>query len=325
MTTYLVTGGAGFIGSHMVDALLKRGKQVRVLDNFFSGKRENLSAFREQIELIEGDARDTGDCGRAVEGVDAVIHLAAPHEVVRSVECPMEAHEVNVTGTLNMLLAARNAGVRKFVFASSSAIYGENPAMPRLETMTPAPTASPYGVTKMTGEYYCRMFSSLYGLDTACVRYFNVYGPRQDADSTYAAVIPKFWAALLARIPPTIYGDGSQSRDFTYVADCVAATLADCETAGLKGEVFNVGTGRRTTVNELCATMQQLLGTNLTPNYGPTQPGDLPHDRADIGKAVRVLGYQPRYDLLRGLQEMIRAMELAQPAGRSAATLTASI
>jgi nucleoside-diphosphate-sugar epimerase len=320
MRQYLVTGGAGFIGSHVAEALVKRGGSVKVLDNFFTGKRENLSSIDGDIELIEGDVRDAALCQEVLEGVDAVVHLAALHEVVRSVECPMETHEVNVTGTLNLLLGAHRAGVNKFVFASSSAVYGENPAIPRVETMTPAPSSSPYAVTKQSGEYYCQLFSTLYGLQTVCLRFFNVYGPRQDAASTYAAVIPKFISLLLAETAPIIYGDGEQSRDFTFIADCVAGVLAACETSGLSGRVFNIGTGQRTTVNHLCAQLQTLLHTNLSASYGPPQPGDLPHDQADIGQAARFLHFRPQYDLLHGLRETIEHMRSAHLSDKSAVT-----
>src|SRR5213594_3815432 len=317
MTRYLVTGGAGFIGSHVVEALRQRGKRVRVLDNFVTGKLENLESVWKDVELIEGDVRDAALCREALEGVEAVIHLAALHEVVRSVERPVETHDVNVTGTLNLLVAARGAGVKKFVFASSSAVYGENPVIPRSESMLPSPTSSPYAVSKLTGEHYCQMFWSLYGLDTVCLRFFNVYGPRQDAASTYAAVIPKFISLLLAESAPTIYGGGEQSRDFTFIADCVSAVLAACEVPGLSGMVLNVGTGQRTTVNELCALVQKILHTDLSPSYAPPQPGDLPHDQADIEQAKRFLSYRPQYDLLRGLHETIRHMRLAQVLAKS--------
>ena len=320
MRTYLVTGGAGFIGSHVAEALVKRGESVKVLDNFFTGRRENLASIDGAFELIEGDVRDAALCQEVLEGVDAVVHLAALHEVVRSVECPVETHDVNVTGTLNLLLGAHQAGVKRFVFASSSAIYGENPAIPRVEAMTPAPSSSPYAVTKQSGEYYCQLFSTLYGLETVCLRFFNVYGPRQDAASTYAAVIPKFISLLLAETAPIVYGDGEQSRDFTFIADCVAGVLAACATSGLSGRVFNIGTGQRTTVNHLCGQLQTLLHTNLSASYGPPQPGDLPHDQADIGQAARFLHFRPRYDLARGLHETIKFMQSAQLSEKSAIT-----
>lgn len=320
MRSYLVTGGAGFIGSHVAEALVKRGERVKVLDNFFTGKRENLASIEGGIELIEGDVRDATLYQEVLEGVDAVFHLAALHEVVRSVECPMETHEVNVSGTLNLLLGAHRAGVKKFVFASSSAIYGENPVIPRVETMLPAPSSSPYAVTKQSGEYYCQLFSTLYGLDTICLRFFNVYGPRQDAASTYAAVIPKFISLLLTETAPTIYGDGEQSRDFIFIADCVAGVLAACETPGLSGRVFNIGTGRRTTVNHLYAQLQSLLQTNLAPSYGPPQLGDLAHDQADIGQAERFLHFRPRYDMAQGLRETIDSMQRSQLVKTSSVT-----
>ena len=315
---YLVTGGAGFIGSHMVDALVTKGKRVRVLDNFSTGKRGNLSTVSGQIELIDGDVRNEAICRQAMGGVEAVIHLAALHEVVRTVQCPMETHEVNVTGTLNLLLAARDAGVRRFVFASSSAVYGDNPVIPRTESLQPSPISSPYAVSKLAGEHYCQLFSSLYGLETVCLRFFNVYGPRQDAGSAYAAVIPKFIFALLAGTPPTIYGDGEQSRDFTFIGDCVAATLAASEAPGLSGTVLNIGTGQRTTVNQLCAVTQQALRTDLSATYDAPQPGDVLHDQADIERAKTLLRYQPHYDLLGGLQETIGAMRLSQVAEKTA-------
>ena len=320
MQQYLVTGGAGFIGSHVAEALVKSGESVKVLDNFFTGRRENLASIDGAFELIEGDVRDAALCQEVLEGVDAVVHLAALHEVVRSVECPMETHDVNVTGTLNLLLGAHRAGVKKFVFASSSAVYGENPAIPRVETMTPAPSSSPYAVTKQSGKYYCQLFSTLYGLETVCLRFFNVYGPRQDAASTYAAVIPKFISLLLAETAPIIYGDGEQSRDFTFIADCVAGVLAACATSGLSGRVFNIGTGQRTTVNHLCGQLQTLLHTNLPASYGPPQPGDLPHDQADIGQAARFLHFRPRYDLAHGLRETIEYMQCAHLSEKSTVT-----
>lgn len=306
MMQYLVTGGAGFIGSHLVDALVKKKKRVRVLDNFCTGKRENLANVHSGIELIEGDVRDTVCCGKVMGGVEAVFHLAALQEVVRSVDNPRETHDVNVSGTLNLLLAARAAGVKRFVFASSSAVYGENPTLPRTEEMAPCPISSPYAASKLAGEYYCRLFSSLYRLETVSVRFFNVYGPRQDTASAYAAVIPKFISLLLADTAPTIYGDGEQSRDFTFIEDCISATLAAGECRGLSGMVFNIGTGRRTTVNQLCALIQEVLGTNHRPCHEPPQPGDLPHDEADITKAATFLFYRPRCDIIQGLQQTIR-------------------
>ena len=211
-----------------------------------------------------------------------------------------------------------DAAVKRFVFASSSAVYGDNPVIPRSESLQPSPISSPYAVSKLAGEHYCQLFSSLYGLETVCLRFFNVYGPRQDAGSAYAAVIPKFIFALLAGTPPTIYGDGEQSRDFTFIGDCVAATLAASEAPAMSGTVLNIGTGRRTTVNQLCAVTQQALGIELSPKYEPPQPGDVLHDQADIERAKTLLRYQPHYDLLGGLQETIGAMRLSQVAEKTA-------
>jgi len=303
MALYLVTGGAGFIGSHIVEALVKKGERLKVLDNLSTGKRENLSAVSSRIELIEGDTREASLCARVMGGVDYVIHLAALHEVPRSVEHPLETHEVNVTGILNVLLAGRDAGVKRFVYASSSAIYGDSPHLPRSESMVPSPISSPYAASKLAGEIYCQLFSHLYGLETVSLRYFNVYGPRQDSASDYAGVIPKFISALLSDAAPTIYGDGEQSRDFLYVADCVAATLAACHSSGLSGHVFNIGTGQRTSVNQLCIYLQKILHREISPRFGPPQPGDIRHDYADIEKANRLLGYQPHWEIHEGLIE----------------------
>jgi len=305
MAQYLVTGGAGFIGSHVVEALVARGRQVRVLDNLSSGKLDHLEAVRGRIDVRKGDVRDLGRCREAMDGIQVLIHLAAVHEVPRSVENPMETHDVNVSGILNVLWAAHSAGVKRVVFSSSSAVYGDSPVNPRTETTTLVPTSSPYSVSKLAGEHYCQLFSHLYQLETVALRYFNVYGPRQDAASPYAAVIPKFVDALKARMVPTIYGDGEQSRDFLHIHDCVAATLAACEAPGVSGRVFNIGTGRRTTINDLCATLQSLLGTDLRPRYEPVRPGDIAHDLADISQAKRCLFYEPCVDLRQGLSTLL--------------------
>ncbi|MCL5023421.1 MAG: SDR family oxidoreductase [Nitrospirae bacterium] len=305
MARYLVTGGGGFIGSHVAEALVGRGEHVRILDNFSTGKKENLSALSRGIEIIEGDVRDAALCERAAEGVEYVVHLAALHEVPRSVKQPLETHEINVTGILHVLLAARNKGVKRFVYASSSAVYGDSPVLPRSEE-TVSPVSSPYAASKMAGEHYCRLFSSLYGLETVCLRYFNVYGPRQDAASHYAGVIPKFVSALLAGEAPNIYGDGKQSRDFLYVGDCVEATLAACLAPDLSGIVMNIGTGRQTTVNELCVLLQGILQRRIPPRFGPPQPGDIRHDYADVGRANRFLSYQPAWDIHQGLEKTAR-------------------
>ena len=303
MALYLVTGGAGFIGSHAVEALIKAGNQIRVLDNFHTGKRRNLLGVENKIELIEGDIRDVSLSRQVMEKVEYVIHLAALHEVPRSVEQPVETHEVNVTGILNLLLAARDAGVKRFVYASSSAVYGDSPILPRSEDRAPLPTSSPYAVSKLAGEYYCQLFSHLYGLETVSLRFFNIFGPRQDSASNYAGVIPKFVTALLSNTPPTIYGDGKQSRDFTYVIDCVAAVLRACWAPNLSGEILNIGTGQQTTVNQLCSLLQEILHRKIPPRFGPPQPGDIKYDYADIKKAKRLLSYQPMWDIQQGLRE----------------------
>ncbi len=306
MPSYLVTGGAGFIGSHIVEALVKEGERVRVFDNFSTGKAENLSAFAHGIELINGDVRNSVLCRRAMEDVEYVIHLAALHEVPRSVEKPLETHEINVTGILNLLLSAREAGIKRFVFSSSSAVYGDHPVLPRSEEMIPSPTSSPYATSKLLGEHYCRLFSHLYGLETVCLRFFNIYGPRQDSASDYAGVIPKFISALLSHTPPTIYGDGEQTRDFTYVADCVAATLAACHASGLHGIPLNIGAGRQTSVNQLYHLLQEMLNQMIPAVYGPPQAGDIKHDRANVEKARQFLAFEPKWDIRRGLMETIQ-------------------
>jgi len=303
MALHLVTGGAGFIGSHAAEALIRAGHQVRIFDNLSTGKKENLSAIIRQVEFFEGDVRNPLHCRQAMEGVEYVVHLAALHEVIRSVAQPLETHEVNITGILNLLLAARDKGVKRFVFSSSSAVYGDSPILPRSEDTIPLPTSSPYAVSKLAGEHYCQLFSRLYGLETVSLRYFNVYGPRQDATSDYAGVIPKFIAALKAGVPPTIYGDGEQSRDFVYVLDCVAATLRACRTPQLSGRVFNIGTGRVTTVNHLCSLLQGILLRDIPPRFGPPQPGDIRYDYADIQKARSGLSYEPTWTIDRGLKE----------------------
>ncbi|MBI4715913.1 MAG: SDR family oxidoreductase, partial [Nitrospirae bacterium] len=258
---YLVTGGAGFIGSHIVEALRERGDRVRVLDNFSTGKRGNLPVTTPLLEILEGDFRDPETCRRAMAGVTYVLHQGALPSVPRSIADPLTSHEVNVTGTLNLLIAARDAGVRRFVFASSSSVYGDTPTLPKHEEMIPNPM-SPYALNKLAGEYYCRIFHRLYGLSTVALRYFNVFGPRQDPTSQYSAVIPKFISALMAGKAPVIYGDGEQSRDFTYVEDCVRANLLACEADdAASGEAINAACNRRTTLNELFRVIQAAVGT----------------------------------------------------------------
>lgn len=304
MAHYLVTGGAGFIGSNLVEALLEQGHTVRVLDNFSTGKRENLAPFRQRIDLLEGDLTVLGDVRRAVQDVEVVFHQGAIPSVPKSIADPLTSHEANVTGTLNVLIAAREAGVRRVVFASSSSVYGDqNPAAPKDEAMPPRPI-SPYGVAKLAAEHYCRVFYTVYGLETVALRYFNVFGPRQDPASMYAAVIPRFITALLAGRPPVIYGDGEQTRDFTYVGNVVAANLlaAAAPAERVAGEVFNVAMGGQTSLNELVGMLHQIIGCEVSPIYDAPRPGDIRHSRADISKAQRCLKYKPRISLAEGLR-----------------------
>ncbi|GAB4263886.1 SDR family oxidoreductase [Deferrisoma sp.] len=304
MATFLVTGVAGFIGSNLAEALLARGHRVRGLDNFLTGKPENLEGL-DGLEFLEGDVRDPETCREACEGVDYVLHEAALGSVPRSIEDPALSNECNVTGTLNLLVAARDAGVKRLVFAASSSAYGDTPTLPKVEDMRPQPL-SPYALTKLAGEEYCRLFFELYGLETVSLRYFNVFGKRQDPFSTYAAVIPKFVSALLRGEPPEIYGDGEQTRDFTYIADVVQANLRACEAPREAcGQVYNVAYGERISLNALYREIAGLLGVDLEPRYGPPRPGDVKHSLADIGKARRFLGYEPAYDVRRGLAEAI--------------------
>jgi UDP-glucose 4-epimerase len=298
---FLVTGGAGFIGSNIVEELLQRGETVRVLDNFSTGKRENLAAFQGRIELVEGDLRDLSAVRRAVESVEYVLHQAALPSVPRSVDDPLENDAVNVTGTLNLLVAARDAGVRRVVFASSCAVYGDEPTLPKREDMLPQPK-SPYAVSKLAGEHYCRAFTEVYGLETVALRYFNVFGPRQDPASDYAAVIPLFITRLLREQAPTIHGDGLQSRDFVYVANVVQANLLAATVPGVAGRVFNVAGGERYTLLDLIRVLNDTLGTDIVPVHDAPRPGDVRHSQADIGAAQRALGYRPTIDFAEGLR-----------------------
>lgn len=291
MSEYLVTGGAGFIGSHIVDELLKRGETVRVLDNLATGKRENLAHCLENIDFVEGDIRDLETCHRACEGVDYVLHQAALGSVPRSIEDPLTSHEVNVTGTVKMLLAARDAGVKRFVYAASSSTYGDHPGLPKVEDRIGNPL-SPYAVTKYADELYAQVFGRCYGVETVGLRYFNVFGPRQDPYSQYAAVIPLFVSALLRGKAPTINGDGEQTRDFTFVGNAVSANLLACAAGSeAAGEVFNVACNERTSLNTLYKRLQELLGTQIAAQYGPPRSGDVRDSLADITKARRLLGY----------------------------------
>jgi UDP-glucose 4-epimerase len=303
----LVTGGAGFIGSNLVEALVEHGHTVRVLDNFSTGKRENLAHLRDRIDLIEGDLTVLGDVRRAVQDVEVVFHQGAVPSVPKSITDPLGSNAANVTGTLHVLVAARDAGVRRVVYASSSSIYGDqDPDAPKVETMIPQPI-SPYGVAKLAAEHYCQVFYSVYRLETVALRYFNVFGPRQDPNSMYAAVIPRFITALLQDEPPTIYGDGGQTRDFTYVGNVVAGNLlaAQAPAEQVAGEVFNLAAGGQTSLNQLVEMLQELIGVTVTPFYSEPRPGDIRHSRADIGKAQQRMGYAPRISLLEGLRRTV--------------------
>jgi len=308
MAVYLVTGGAGFIGSHIVEALVTRGEHVRVLDSFSSGKRGNLqfpdNKRAPNLEVIEGDIRNLDVMRQATSGVDYVLHHAALVSVAQSMADPQMAHAVNVTGTLNVLLAAREAGVRRVVFASSAAVYGGNDALPLRETAVPRPL-SPYAASKLAGEAYCRMFCAAYNLPTVCLRYFNVFGPRQDPNSQYAAAIPKFITALLRGESPTIYGDGTQSRDFIHVANVVLANLLACGKEEAVGQVVNIACGGRRTVLDLYRDLATLIGTTLQPAFASARAGDVKHSLAAIDQATRVLGYKPKVEWRDGLRDTV--------------------
>lgn len=307
MARFLVTGGAGFIGSSLVRELVSRGEDVRVLDNFCTGKRENLGPFTGRIEVLEGSVDDSRMVERAMEGVDYVLHQAALPSVQRSVESPLASHASNLTGTLVLLESARRAKVRRFVYASSSSVYGDSPTLPKVETMPPDPL-SPYAVSKLGGELYCRVFHRLHGLETISLRYFNVFGPGQSPDSDYAAVVPRFITALKAGKPPVIYGDGRQTRDFTYIQNVVQANLAACA-AGTEaaGEAFNIAFGERVTLLDLLEKMASLRGETVKPRFEAGRRGDVRDSLADIGKARRLLGYRPEISLDEGLKRTLQA------------------
>ncbi len=300
MARCLVTGGAGFIGSHLVEALLERGHDVRVLDNFSTGDRENLLPVAGEIEIVEGDLRSFERVLTATRDCEIVFHQAALPSIPRSIEDPITTTAVNVTGTLNVLLAARDAGVRRVLYASSSSVYGATPVEARTEDLQVAPL-SPYGVSKLAGEGYCASFSHVYGLETVCLRYFNIFGPRQSPISEYSAVIPNFLAAAMLDEDPVIFGDGEQSRDFTYVENAIAANLRAAEMAEVRGEVFNVGCGESTTVKALLELTSEITGKPLTARYLRPRSGDLQVSVADISKASSILGYQPSVGLKEGL------------------------
>lgn len=301
---YLVTGGAGFIGSHLVEYLVAEGQEVRVLDNFLTGKRENISPFLKDIELIEGDIRDFETCKRALTGVEVVYHQAALPSVPRSVEDPLLTNEINVKGTLNLLVASDEKKVKKFIFASSSSVYGDDPHLPKQEGVEGVPL-SPYAVSKLVGEKYCQVFSRIYGLDTVCLRYFNIFGPRQDPHSQYAAVVPLFITKMLKGEHPSIFGDGEQSRDFTYIENVIKANMLAAETGDLAGEVLNIACGDRITVNTLFDKIRNIFKTDIRPTHDEPRPGDIDHSFADITKAKRILKYTPDVSFEEGLEKTI--------------------
>lgn len=304
MRSFLVTGGAGFIGSHIAEALVKRGDKVRVIDNLSTGHRKNLEPFSRGVEFVEGDILDTRAVQKAVAGVDCIFHDAALASVPRSIEHPLDTHAACVTGTLNLLDAGRRAGVRRLVYAGSSSAYGDQPTSSKRETDLPAPI-SPYGAAKLAGEIYCQAFSAAYGFETVTIRYFNVFGPRQDPGSQYSAVIPLFITALLAGKQPTIYGDGGQSRDFTYVANVVHGNLLAADAPGVSGRTFNVANGRSTNLLELIAALNNLLGTKIQPIHAPARVGDVRESLADITQARKWLEYEPQVGFEEGLRRSI--------------------
>lgn len=303
-STVLVTGGAGFIGSHLVHRLLNDGYKVRILDNFATGSRENVQPLLDDVELLEGDIQSYERAHNAVRGCELVFHQAALPSVPRSIQDPLTSNASNVIGTLNLLLAARDQGVRRVVSASSSSVYGSNPALPKHEDMATMPI-SPYAVAKQAAEGYCRAFYQVYGLETVALRYFNVYGPRQDPLSQYAAVIPKFITALLEGRQPLVYGDGEQSRDFTYIDNTVDANILAASAEGAAGQAFNIACGERISLNDLLSEIRELTGTDLQARYLDPRPGDVPHSLADISKARDVLGFNPEIDLRDGLNRTI--------------------
>jgi len=306
MTGYLVTGGAGFIGSHLVEALVARGERVRVLDDLSSGRRENLSAVLGQVELLEGDVADPGTVDRAIDGCEAVFHLAAIASVQASIENPRHAHKVNVDGTLNVLEAARQARVRRVILASSAAVYGDHTALPLAEDLRPRPL-SPYAANKATGEMYCTAFHASYGLPTVALRFFNVYGPRQDPTSPYSGVISIFASRMRRGKAPVIYGDGKQTRDFVYVEDVVRAMLLACEREAAVGEVFNLASATQTSILQLTTMLNEVLGTDIPPKFGPARTGEVRLSEGNVRRAREALGWEAAIPMREGLTRLLRA------------------
>ena len=305
MATYLVTGGAGFIGSNIVDEILRRGHRVRVLDNFSTGREENVADFASRAEIIRGDVCDEETVDAAVRGADYVLHQAALASVPRSIADPVANNQVNVQGTLNILVAAKRHNVKRVVYASSSSVYGDSMELPKVETMTPNPK-SPYAVAKLAAEYYCRVYGELHGLATVSLRYFNVFGPRQDPGSQYSAVIPLFVKALLEGRSPAIHGDGEQSRDFTFISNVVNANLLACEANVSGARVYNIACGGRYTLNQLFAALRARIGSDVEPVYGPPRPGDVKHSMAGIDRIQHELGYRVDVGFEEGIDRTVQ-------------------
>jgi UDP-glucose 4-epimerase len=312
----LVTGGGGFIGGHLVERLVAEGWSVRVLDDFSTGRELNLAPVRDRIDLVRGDIRDAEVLGKAVAGVEVVFHQAALPSVPLSVADPVRTHSVNAGGTVHVLQCAREAGVRRVVYAASSSAYGDSEELPKHEEM-PANPRSPYALQKYSGEVYCGLYTRLYGLETVSLRYFNVFGPRQNPASDYAAVIPLFIRAGLEGEPPVIHGDGGQSRDFTYVDDAVRANLVAADAPDAAGAVVNLAAGVRTSVNELWQAVREILGSDLEARYGAARAGDVRHSLADLSRARRLLGYEPEVELREGLRRTAESMRAELSRGRS--------
>jgi UDP-glucose 4-epimerase len=309
----LVTGGAGFIGSHLAEHLLEQGHHVSVLDNFATGRRSNIAALGGEVELIEGDIQSYERVNKAVAGCEVVFHLAALPSVPRSVQDPLTSNATNVIGTLNVLLAARDHGVRRVVYASSSSVYGSSSGITPKQENKPTIPISPYATAKLAGEGYARSFHGVYGLETVALRYFNVFGPRQDPTSQYAAVVPNFIGALIAGQPPVIFGDGEQSRDFTYVANIVDANVLAMDAPGVAGRVYNVACGERVTLNRLVGELRELLSSDVEPAYAAPRPGDIKHSLADLSRARTELGYEPSVLLRDGLERTIEYFHAELP------------
>ena len=318
----LVTGGGGFIGSHLAARLLGLGYEVRVLDNFATGRRSNIDAIGPEVELVEGDIQSYERASKAVAGCEVVLHQAALPSVPRSIQDPLTSNATNVIGTLNVLLAARDHGARRVVYASSSSVYGANPDLPKREHAPTLPI-SPYATAKLAGEGYARSFHGVYGLETVALRYFNVFGPRQDPTSQYAAVVPNFIAALLAGRPPVIFGDGEQSRDFTYVANVVEANVLAMAAADVAGKVYNVACGEQVSLNRLVAELRDLLGSDVEPIYAPARAGDIRHSLADLARARSELEYEPTVRLREGLERTLQHFRSDEPPSPSDLMYTA--